>query len=221
MSLVYPITWYSSRAIFQGLFQGRFFHPERLPAEGPVILASNHASYFDPPLIGCGLGREVNYLARDTLFKYRIGKWLLKELHCVPVDREGAGAAGLKGILDRLSKGGVILLFPEGTRTRDGTISPARAGVGLTVIKSRAPVVPVRVFGTFEAYSRNASFPRLHPVAVKYGKPMRFEAWREEAKQCSKDRLKVIYQQVSDAIMREIRSLEPCKDVETFPESKG
>ena len=93
----------------------------------------------------------------------------------VPVDREGGGARGLKAILDRLLAGGAIILFPEGTRTRDGKLQPARSGIGLTVMKSTAPVVPVRVFGTFEAFGRHLRFPRPHRVAVKYGQPMLFD----------------------------------------------
>ena len=106
-----------------------------------------------------------------------------------------------------------IILFPEGTRTKDGKLQPARSGIGLTVIKSAAPVVPVRVFGTFEAYGRNHKFPRPHRVAVKYGQPMNFEALRAEAKTCDKARLKEIYQQVADEIMAAIAKLEPKTDL--------
>ena len=103
-------------------------------------------------------------------------------------------------------------IFPEGTRTRDGKLQPVRSGIGLTVIKSAAPVVPVRVFGTFEAYGRHDTFPRPHRVMVKYGKPMRFEQLRAEANVCAKPRLKEIYQQVADEIMAAIARLEPCRD---------
>jgi len=217
MTWVYRCTWVISHAIFRFFFRGNYFNPERLPKSGPVILAANHASYLDPPLIGSGLARPVNYLARDTLFKYSFFNYFLRRLYCVPVDREGAGAAGLKGIFDRLGRGGVILLFPEGTRTSDGQLRPARAGVGLTVIKSDAPVIPVRVFGTFEAFNRFAKFPRPCPVTVKYGQPLDLTRLREEAKVCSKQRLKIIYQEVADAIMAEIARLQPCEDKATFP----
>jgi len=135
----------------------------------------------------------------------------------VPVDREGGGAKGLKAILDQLLAGGVIILFPEGTRTRDGNLQPARAGIGLTVIKSAAPVIPVRVFGTFRAYGRHMRLPRPHQVSVKYGQPMLCEQLRAEAKTCSKTRLKEIYQQVANELMGEIARLEPFDDKETFP----
>ena len=103
-------------------------------------------------------------------------------------------------------------MFPEGTRTRDGKLQPARSGIGLTVIKSTAPVVPVRVFGTYEAFGRHMHFPRPRRVSVKYGRTMLFEELRAEAKVCGKPRLKEIYQQVADEIMTAIANLEPCQD---------
>ena len=112
---------------------------------------------------------------------------------------------------------GAIILFPEGTRTRDGKLQPARSGIGLTVIKSDAPVVPVRVFGTFEAFGRHMRIPRPHQVGVKYGQPMGLEQLRAEAKTCSKQRLKEIYQQVANEIMGAIAKLEPFEDKEQFP----
>src|SRR5207247_2002738 len=127
----------------------------------------------------------------------------------VPVNREGGGGAGLKAILDRLLAGGVIVLFPEGTRTSDGQLQPARSGIGLTVIKSAAPVVPVRIFGSFEAFGRHVRFPRPRRLTVKFGQPMCFEQLRAEAKTCSRSRMKEIYQQVADDIMAAIAKLEP------------
>jgi 1-acyl-sn-glycerol-3-phosphate acyltransferase len=134
---------------------------------------------------------------------------LLRSWNSVPVDRDGGGAGGLREILNRLFAGGAIILFPEGTRTKDGQLQPARSGIGLTVIKSNAMVIPVRTFGTFEAFGRNHKFPRPHQVAVKYGAPMHFETLRAEAKTCSKSRLKDIYQEVANEIMAEIAKLEP------------
>ncbi|MCL5097254.1 MAG: 1-acyl-sn-glycerol-3-phosphate acyltransferase, partial [Candidatus Omnitrophica bacterium] len=116
---------------------------------------------------------------------------------------------GLKAILDRLQAGGAVVLFPEGTRTMDGRFQRARAGIGLLVIKSNAPVIPVRVFGTFESYGRNARFPKPRRFTVKYGPPMMFEPLRDEARTCAKPRLKEIYQQIANEIMNAIAALEP------------
>ncbi|HEX7862431.1 MAG TPA: lysophospholipid acyltransferase family protein, partial [Verrucomicrobiae bacterium] len=114
----------------------------------------------------------------------------------------------LRAIFDRLVRGGAIILFPEGTRSPDGALQKAKSGIGLTVIKSEAPVVPVRVFGTFEAFNRHHKVPRPRRVAVRFGKPMNFSELREEAKTCTKQRLKEIYQQVADELMRAIAELE-------------
>ena len=209
MNLSYRIGWTVFRAVYATYFRWRVFGAENVPLTGGVILASNHASFLDPPLVGSGLRRDINYLARESLFRFPGIGALLRSWNSVPVDRDGGGAKGLKAILDRLLKGGAIILFPEGTRTRDGKLQPARSGIGLTVIKSNAPVVPVHVFGTFEAYGRHIKFPRPHRVIVKYGQPLNFEKLRAEAKACEKARLKEIYQQVADEIMAAIAKLEP------------
>jgi 1-acyl-sn-glycerol-3-phosphate acyltransferase len=212
MNPVYFIGWIFYRCVFAAYFRWRVYQDERVPRHGPVILASNHASFLDPPLIGSSLKREINYLARQSLFRYPLLGWILRTVNAVPVDRDGGGAAGLRAIMDRLHTGGAIILFPEGTRTRDGQLQKARSGVGLTVIKSEAPVVPVRVFGTFEAWGRGRRFPHPHRVTVKFGRPMDFAQLRAEARTCSKIRLKEIYQRVAEEIMAAIASLEPHKD---------
>jgi 1-acyl-sn-glycerol-3-phosphate acyltransferase len=217
MHPIYFVGWFLFRNIYRVYFRFRACNAERVPQEGPVILASNHESFLDPMLVGAGLSRGINYLARENLFRFPPLGWLLRNWQVVPVDRDGGGAKGLKAILDRLLDGGAIILFPEGTRTRDGHLQPARAGIGLTVIKSEAPVVPVRVFGTFAAYSRHMRFPRPVSVAVKYGKPLMFESLRAEARSCSKARLKEIYQEVANELMAAIAKLEPCTDKAEFP----
>jgi len=212
MNWSYRLGWIFFRTVFATYFPTRFFNAERVPKEGPVILASNHASFIDPPLVGAGFNRMVNYLARDTLFHVPILASMLRSWKVVPVDRDGGGGAGLRAILDRLLNGGIILLFPEGTRTADGQLRSAKSGIGLTVIKSTAPVVPVRVFGTFHAYGRHLKFPRPRRFVVKYGLPLDFKALREEARTCSKPRLKEIYQQTANEIMAAIARLEPKRD---------
>jgi 1-acyl-sn-glycerol-3-phosphate acyltransferase len=208
MNLSYRCGWIFFRAVFATYFRWRVYGANNVPLTGGVILAANHASFLDPPLAGAGLSRDINYLARESLFRFPLVGQVLRSWNSVPVDRDGGGARGLKNILDRLLRGGGIILFPEGTRTPDGKLQPARAGIGLTVAKSDAPVVPVRIFGTFEAWGRNQKFPHPNRVAVKYGEPMRFEKLRAEAKDCSKERLKQIYQEIADEIMAAIAALK-------------
>src|SRR5688572_9234117 len=212
MKLIYRIPWSLLHVIFAVYFRWRVYNKERVPPSGPLILASNHSSFLDPPSVGTALDREINYLARESLFRFPIIGWLLREWNSVPVDREGGGARGLTTILERLRSGGAIILFPEGTRTRDGRLQPARAGIGLAVVKSNAPVVPVRVFGTYEAYGRHVKIPRPCRITVKFGQPMDFSDLRAEARTCSKERLKKIYQEIAEQIMAEIARLEPRPD---------
>jgi 1-acyl-sn-glycerol-3-phosphate acyltransferase len=212
MNLSYRIGWRCFRLIFRYYFRWQVFCPERVPPRGPVILASNHASYIDPPLVGAGVTRHINFLARDTIFRVPVLSALLRSWEVVPVDRDGGTGRGLKLILRRLDAGGAIILFPEGTRTRHGELNPARSGIGLAVIKSEAPVVPARVFGTHQAFGPHCWFPRPRRVMVKYGFPLSFAALRKEAATCSKQRVKEIYQQVADEIMAEITRLQPGKD---------
>lgn len=217
MNPIYLLGWLSFRLVYKFYFGWRVYNAERVPLKGPVILACNHASFLDPMLVGAALKRDINYLARETLFDFPVVGWVLRQWNSVPVDREGGGAKGLKAILDRLLNGGGIILFPEGTRSRDGQLQSARSGVGLTVIKSNAPVVPARVFGTYQAYGRYMHIPRPRRVGVKFGEPMLFEQLRAEAKTCTRPRLKEIYQQVADEIMAAIAKLEPHTDKSTFP----
>ena len=212
MNLSYRLGWIFFRTLYTVYFRWRVYNAERVPAQGGVILAANHASFIDPPLVGAAFNRPINYLARESLFRFPGVGALLRSWSAVPVNRDGGGAAGLKAILDRLLAGGGIILFPEGTRTLDGRLQPARSGIGLTVIKSSAPVVPVRVFGSFEAYGRHLKSPRPRRVIVKFGAPMHFESLRAEAKTCDKPRLKAIYQQVADEIMAVIGTLKPEQD---------
>ena len=217
MTFSYSIPWWLLQLICPVYFRWRVCHPERVPTTGPVILAANHASFLDPLFIGAALPRQFNYLARESLFRFPVVGAVLRSWTAIPVDRDGGGAAGLRAILDRLLAGEAIVLFPEGTRTRDGQLQKVRSGIGLAVLKSAVPVVPVRIFGSFEAFGRHRRFPRPHRIVLKFGPPLLFEALRTEAKSCSKTRLKQIYQEVADQIMAAIATLQPHADKTTFP----
>jgi 1-acyl-sn-glycerol-3-phosphate acyltransferase len=217
MGLSYRLGWLFFRAVFATYFRWQHFNPERVPLTGPVILASNHASFIDPPLVGSALQRPVHYLARDTLFRRRGVRELLHSWNAVPVDREGGGAAGLRTILETLEAGKAIIMFPEGTRSQNGELQRARSGIGLIVIRSSAPVVPVRVFGTAAALSRQHRFPRPRKVEVKYGMVLDLTDLRKEARCCSKARLKQLYQEIADSLMAAIAKLEPHHETSTFP----
>jgi 1-acyl-sn-glycerol-3-phosphate acyltransferase len=214
---VYRVPWLICRVTFSTYFRWRVYEANRVPLTGPVLLAANHASLLDPPLVGAALKRDICYLARESLFRNPVFGAVLRSWNVVPVDRDGGGAAGLRAIKERLQAGNAVILFPEGTRTQDGALQPARSGIGLLAIKCQAPVVPVRVFGTFAAYGRQMRFPRPRAVVVKFGRPLDLDRAREEAKVCPKARLKEIYHATAAEIMARIGRLEPCADKTVFP----
>lgn len=209
MTPLYTIGRTLYRLAFRFYFGWRVIRPDRVPAKGRAILAANHASFLDPPLVGSAAEREISYLARETLFRYPVVGWILRKVNAVPIDRDGGGPAGLRNILDRLNRDDAIVLFPEGTRTRDGMMQPARAGIGLIVIKSGAPVIPIRIWGTYEAFSRHHKFPRRRKVTIKFGNPINFDSLRAEVATADKARLKQIYQEIALRIMAAIAELEP------------
>ena len=145
---------------------------EHIPAEGPVIFAANHVSFYDPPAIGCCLHRQINYFARDTLFKGAFGKGL-EQIGTIPVARENAEVKSLKAIFKSLKAGGAVAIYPEGTRSPDGLLSEPKAGAGMIACKSGATIIPTRVFGTYEAYGRQRKLPKIGGrIHIAYGRPM-------------------------------------------------
>ena len=154
------------------LFSIRFLGREHIPIEGGVLVCSNHQSFFDPVLVGMGFRRRLNYLARKTLFRFFVFRWLIEFLDAIPIDREGGGLGGLKETLKRLKRGELVVIFPEGTRTRDGEVAALKPGFVALARRSKTPLLPVAVDGAYEAWPRDAKFPRRSRVSVSIGPPM-------------------------------------------------
>jgi 1-acyl-sn-glycerol-3-phosphate acyltransferase len=157
-------------------FRLRVVHRERMINEGPVILASNHESYLDPPLVGSVADRAIFFLARKTLLAGPFFGWLLPKLNVIPIDQEGSDRSALKALIRILRAGGGTLVFPEGERTLDGRLGPVLPGLGFIIAKTLAPVVPMRIFGAREALPRGSGRVRFCPITVVVGKPIYFTA---------------------------------------------
>ncbi len=142
-----------------------------LPAAGGVLLVSNHASFADVFFVGIPLHRPLNYVARSTLFVPVLASFM-RSVGELPIQREGMGASGLKETLRRLRNGGIVTLFPEGTRSWDGRLGPVKPGIAVLVARAKVPVVPVGLAGTFEVWPRSRLLPAPHPVRVHYGAPI-------------------------------------------------
>lgn len=146
---------------------------ENIPAEGGVLVISNHQSHFDPPLVGMGCMRRMNYLARTTLFDIAPLRWLIHSLDAIPIDRDGLGLGGIKETLRRLKRGEMVLMFPEGTRTRTGDVGAFRPGFTTLAARSGAVILPVAIEGAFQVWPRWQTFPAVfRPIHVHYGEPM-------------------------------------------------
>lgn len=171
---------------------------ENVPGTGPALLAANHVSLLDPPAVGATVRRPLDFLAKAELFRVPLLGGLVGRLNAHPVDREGADAGALRLALALLRKGRALLVFPEGTRGREGSLAPGRPGVGMLAALAGVPVVPVYVRGTGRVLPRGAVVPRPVRVTVAYGPPIRFEKGR------GRDR----YQAVSDEIMAAIGRLK-------------
>ncbi len=154
------------------VYRVRYSGRENIPAAGGVLVVSNHQSHFDPPLVGIGCPRQMNYVARETLFDFRPFGWILKSVGGVPIDRDGFGLRGIKESLKLLKRGEMVLIFPEGTRSSNGEIGRFRPGFTTLAARSNAAILPVAVEGAFRVWPRTKRFPGLGKIRVHYGKPI-------------------------------------------------
>jgi 1-acyl-sn-glycerol-3-phosphate acyltransferase len=150
----------------------RYTGREHIPAQGGVLLVCNHQSHLDPPLVGLGCPRHINFIARDSLFRFPPLGWLLRALHVIPLAREGTGLAGIKEALRRLKRGELVVIFPEGTRTHDGQVGHFRPGFTALAARSGAAILPAAIDGSFQAWPRSKRLPRLAQIRVHYGEPI-------------------------------------------------
>ncbi|TSA35673.1 MAG: 1-acyl-sn-glycerol-3-phosphate acyltransferase [Verrucomicrobiaceae bacterium] len=202
MSLVYNIFYNLAKLLARLCFRMRVIHPERMIESGPLILAANHASFFDPPLAGICSRRGVYYLARKTLLKWPFFGPLFPAMNVIPVERDGNDMSALREVIKKIKQGNGVVLFPEGTRSKDGCLQPARAGIGLVIAKTGAPVLPMRIFGSFDAFPKNSKRLHFPQITVVLGEPIHFSP--EEITSTSRE----TYQNLSDRVMEAISSLK-------------
>ncbi|MGC8668660.1 MAG: lysophospholipid acyltransferase family protein [Chthonomonadales bacterium] len=181
-NLVYRTVHRLARAAFRLWGSWQVLDLHKIPAEGGVLVAGNHVSYVDPPLIGAAIRRECRFMARHDLWKNRFLAWLLPRLGAYPIVRNKPDRRGLLATLEYLEQGYVVVMFPEGTRSRDGQLQPAEPGLALIVRKARVPVVPAAVIGTQQMMPVGSSRIRRAKLKVIFGDPLFFtpDASKEE-----------------------------------------
>lgn len=203
MDRVYGVCHYLIGVVYQMCFRGEVVGTEHLPRAGGFLLAANHASFLDPPLIGCQIARQIAYFARKTLWSSRLASWWLDTVGAIPVDRDGGqDVTAIKRVLRALKEERGLILFPEGTRTGDGRLQAARPGVGFIAVKTQVPVVPVRIFGSFEAFGKGRPLRLGTPITIVFGRPLRPASYDDP--RSGKERAQV----ASERIMAEIAKLE-------------
>jgi len=174
MNFYYWLGYHLSRLLAQLLYGFRIVHRERVIQTGPVILATNHQSFLDPPLAGNACDRAIFFLAKKSLMDVPILGWLLRKLNVIPVNLEGGDRSALKALIRILRAGECALVFPEGTRTPDGTLQAAEPGLGLLIAKTRAPVVPMRIFGAYDVWPIHGKLRFSGRITIVVGEPIHF-----------------------------------------------
>ncbi len=203
MEPLYAVSHYALTLFYDICFRGEVFGLENIPRSGPFLVAANHASLLDPPLVGCHIPRQMAFFARKTLWKGGAATWWLDGVGAIPVDRDGGSdVSAIKNVLRTLQAGRALTLFPEGTRSIDGTLQPAKSGVGMIACKTRVPVLPARIFNSHIALGRTGGFRPGTPVHVMYGRLLQPADYDDP--KAGKER----YQRASERIMSAIAALQ-------------
>jgi 1-acyl-sn-glycerol-3-phosphate acyltransferase len=199
MRLVFRLMQFVIRIYLRLLFRFEVRGREHIPRAGRLLLAANHASGYDPFVVGCLVPRVLYFLAKKELFRNHLLGALLRFLHAIPVDRRDISHTTIRRINRLLADGEAILLFPEGTRSRTGRIGDGKFGVGLFAAVNQADVVPVRVEGLFGV--RGSILRRPH-VTVIFGPAVSVAPFLQNGAATRE-----IYREITTAVFERIRAM--------------
>ena len=174
--MFYTFLQHLFRTIFFTVFRARVYGRENIPQEGAVILAANHASNIDPPLMASLIDRPVSYMAKIELFENPIFGAAIRHCHAFPVKRGESDRGAIKAAVNVLKEGRVLGLFPEGTRSKTGELQKAEAGVALIAAMTGAPIIPVAILNSHRIFANGGLLPQLR---IMYGAPILFQGDRK------------------------------------------
>ncbi|MGM9443063.1 lysophospholipid acyltransferase family protein [Streptomyces murinus] len=199
------------------VFRPRIEGLDHVPATGPAIIAGNHLSFSDHFLMPAILKRRITFLAKAEYFtgpgiKGRLTAFFFRSAGQIPVDRSGkeAGQAAIREGLGVLDKGELLGIYPEGTRSHDGRLYKGKVGVAVMALRAGVPVIPCAMIGTFEAQPPGRTLPRVHPVTIRFGKPLDFSRFAGMEQQ------KAVLRAVTDEIMYAILTLSEQEYVDQY-----
>lgn len=199
MKLFYKIIHRLVRWIMKIFFGMKVTGEANVPRDGRIIIASNHISGFDPPAVGVATDRELHFLAKKELFAIPLLGAVIRRLNAYPVDRGAGDIKALKTFISLLNQNNAIILFPEGTRSRDGELGKAKEGVGMLAMRTKSDIIPVYISGTRKIRRAILRKPR---VQIKFGHRIYLEKYSQLK---IDDRAR--YQQISNDTLEEIRRL--------------
>ncbi|MFB7506095.1 lysophospholipid acyltransferase family protein [Streptomyces broussonetiae] len=214
--------YYLLKYVFLGPLLRLVFRPrieglENVPASGPAIVAGNHLSFSDHFLMPAMLGRRITFLAKAEYFtgpglKGRLTAFFFRSAGQIPVDRSGkdAGQAAIREGLGVLGRGELLGIYPEGTRSHDGRLYKGKVGVAVMALQAGVPVVPCAMIGTFEAQPPGKVIPNIHPVTIRFGKPLDFSRY------AGMEQERAILRAVTDEIMYAILTLSEQEYVDEY-----
>jgi len=155
--------------VLHAYFRGRIFGAENVPQKGALVVVSNHASYFDPPILSSCVRRPVAYMAKEELFEIPVLKQAIELYGAYPVSRGAGDRKAIRAALKCLEDGWAIGVYLEGTRTPDGRITDPKRGAALLAAKAQAPLLPVSLWGTQAILTKGSAIPRPVPITIRIG----------------------------------------------------
>lgn len=202
MRAYYSASRFFARVSFALLARAEVRGSEHVPREGGAIVASNHISFWDPPMVGAALQREAHFLAKEELFSTPLLGWLIRGYNVIPIRRGVSDLSGIGRAVETLKRGALLIMFPEGTRMRDGQLHPARPGVGMMAVAADVPIVPCYISGSNRP---GRWLLRRERVRIWLGRAC---SWSELAGPLEDPAPgRTLYQRVGQGVMREIAAL--------------
>lgn len=170
LALYRGLKWGVVRPLLHGLFQARVYGQELVPTQGPALVVSNHASYFDPPFLSCAMARPVAFMAKEELFNVPLLGPAIRLYGAYPVKRGSGDRGALRAALTALGDGWLVGVFLEGTRTEDGRIHQPKLGAAMIAAKAQVPIIPVSLGGVEKIFQPGSSWPHAVPLTIRIGK---------------------------------------------------